>query len=453
MCLGKPGIDVAAEYTEPRKFPGGEFCPHFMLGVNGNPKTLEGKTVYIIMLPGPFKSPEELVQRAFLTARAAKENYARKVVLVATDMPHARQDRGPEEDEKAEGELNTLRAHMCQFKAGGIDQIITAHPHTSRIYSLAAVEYDLVPAELRGVDYPRDPRSVKIPYHVDPNEKAVQESGKKVVNVIGMHTILADYLLYHSSLAEKDSLADGGARLSLKAMDRGNREFVDALGDALFLPNIGRIYCNKVRKAKGDPNKVEVDIAEVRNLDSLDGKTEIYADDGLDTGGTMIKAARWSEEGNVCNLSGRGYGVPKDRIVYFTHAWLGGAGHNGIEERLSKELPTREFVTTNTRPYVGDTRALHHKFRRRVSILKLAALWGDAMRANELGHNLEERYSGFASQEEQHEFVAELFRIERDTRHFMVEPAETGRKTLKFTLREFAARKELAHTHTDNPSF
>ena len=137
-CLGVQDINLSHQFMDPRKFSGGEFCPRFTADITG-------KSVYILLIPSPYKTPEELVQRACITAVAAKENNAHKVVLVATDLPHARQDRGPAEDEIIKGEPTTIRWNARQFHAAGIDRVITMHEHSPRISGYFALEYGLIP--------------------------------------------------------------------------------------------------------------------------------------------------------------------------------------------------------------------------------------------------------------------------------------------------------------------
>lgn len=404
-CLGVRDINLTHQFMDPRKFSGGEFCPRFTIDITG-------KSVYVLLIPSPYKTPEELVQRACMVAVAAKENNAGKVVLITTDLPHARQDRGPSEDKNIEGELTTVRWNARQFQAAGIDKIITMHEHSPRIAGYFAQEYGLI-----------------IPGKIfDPDNPEIQALGRTVFQSISPHAFLADYLLHSSSLASE--LGDGES-LVLKAMDKGNQKFIDELYAALFLPGVSRVYCKKNRTIKNDPLSLGVEIVGVSaNFNSLEGKIELYADDGLDTGGTMLKAVEWSGQGNKCAALGKEYGKPKDRIVYFTHPWLVGEAHQIIQERLYKNLPAREFITTNTRPFIDDSQ--YYRFKSKSTVLRFAGLWADAILANELGQEVMSRYAGFSSEEEQHQFVAPLYALKRHSWHFLVE--ETQRKMREVTF-------------------
>ncbi len=421
-CLGVQDINLSHQFMDPRKFSGGEFCPRFTTDISG-------KSVYVLLLPSPYKTPEELVQRACVAAVAAKENNAAKVVLISTDLPHARQDRGPSEDKTIEGEPTTLRWNARQFQAAGIDKVITMHEHSPRIAGYFALEYGLIPPEKiseRARTLP--PAQYQVPQDVDMNDLEVQAAGRAVFQSIPPHAFLADYLRHSSSLSSKLGEGEG---IVLKAMDEGNKKFIDGLYEALFLPAVSRVYCKKKRSAKNDPNLVGVEIVGVSdNFDSLEGKLEVYADDGLDTGGTMLKAVEWSNQGNKCPATGKKYGKPRDRIVYFTHAWLGGEAHQIIQERLYKNLPTREFIMTNTRPFIDNSQ--YYRFKNKSTVLRFAGLWADAILANEMGHGLMNRYAGFSSEEEQHQFLAPLYALKRHSWHFLAE--ETQREMGEVTF-------------------
>ena len=250
----------------------------------------------------------------------------------------------------------------------------------------------------------------------DANNKEIQQAGKQVFKTISPHAILADYLLYNSSITGTKYLENGGEKIVLRAVDAGNAEFIEKLHKALFLENSSIIYCEKARTAKNDPDRVEIEIKKTtEKFKTLNGVLEIYADDGLDTGGTMIKSVKESEKGNISGK--KEYGKPEDRIIYFTHAWLAGRGYENVQRRLTEEIRAREFITTNTRPYIGDGQ--HHDFKTKTTVLRLAFLLGDAILANELGYDITKRYQDFETKEKQHEFLKELYVIKRHERHFM----------------------------------
>jgi len=436
--LGVRDLDLTYYSMDPRRFTVGEFCPKFIFKA-GQEETLRGKSVYIIVNPGPYKDQEGLVKRAEMVAEAARIHGARKIVLLATDLPHARQDRGPDEDPKAVGELNTVRLHARTFEVAGIEQIITTHPHSPRLAALYALEYGLTPKSLLPENMQNArPRDLRVPEHFDANDSEMQKLGLSVFKGINPYSILADYMLFHSWLAKTEEgqqfLKNDGAKLALKALDKGNRPGRDFLYDALFLPNAVKVNCDKARKAKNDPHKVEVPIVWVSdNFTTLDGMCEVLADDGADTCGTLIKSSRWSDEGNICATTGEPYGSPSERFVYFTHAWLGGESYQSVQAKLVKDLSAREFVTTNSRPYISDGQ--YYRFKAKSTVLRLAGLWADAILANEMGHDITTRYTGFESKEQQHEFLGRLYAIKRHSRHFMESGTGLEKREVSFALR------------------
>ena len=432
-CLGVAEPDLKYHFHDPRKFSGGEYCPRFAL-TNGGPRTLKGKSVYIILIPGPYKSSEDRVERACITAYAAKENGADKVVLLATDFPHARQDRGPAEDENALGEATTVRWRARQFQAAGIDQVITTHEHTSRIAAFFAIEYGLIPKDKLPQGIAEQLRYIKVPEHINASNPEIQQIGRQVFKSISPHAFLADYILYQSSIVGSEYLKDGGAKLALKAMDKGNRPFIDQLYASLFLPNCVRVYFDKKRKKKNDMKELETSVERTSdNFVSLDGMFEIFADDGLETGGSLIKSVEMSMQGNVCPKSGKSYGTPADRLAYWTHSWLGGDAFLMVQETLFKRVLAREIVTTETRPYINDGQ--YHRFKGKSTVLRFASLWADAIIANELGVDIMQRYTGFQTEPEQHDFISKLYKLKRHSRHFLVEDSEPEKRKLKFYLR------------------
>ncbi len=418
--LGCETEDIKYEFGDPRKFTGGEFCPKFVK--QGEPTNPVGKNVYIIVPPGPFKEPEALITRAAFQAFSAKDNGAKSVTLVRLESTHARQDRNSREDKKATGEPNSSQAIARIDYAMGVDKVITFHAHTPRLEAIYALEYGLIPKELVSKDAPKNSKDWKIPQHVDLNNEKIQKKGQTVFKSISPHAILADYVRFHSWLAKsekgKEYLENSGARLAIRAVDKGNRPFIDDFGNALFLDNLVRVYCDKARKSKNNPNEVEVAVLEVtKNLKSLEGMFEIYADDGADTFGTMLAALRWSDKGNVCIKTGKKYGSPEDRMVHFSHAWLGGSGYETIQDRIVKANIAREVTSTSSRPYIKTERIA--KFAKICSVLDIDPLMGDVIITDALGKDVMTRYVNFGSLKEQHNFLSPLYGVDRTAMHFM----------------------------------
>jgi phosphoribosylpyrophosphate synthetase len=419
-CLGERRVDLTHHHMDPRSFTVGEYCPRYSLD-NGGLTSLRGKSVWIPLIPSPYKSSEELMMRTCMNARAAKEEGAESVQILATDFPGARQDRGPQEDDKAKGELNTVRLYADLLKCAGVDKVMTTHAHAKRMSAIFAVAYGLVPNRLlpdEAHDLP--PQKLQFPHHVDTTNLDIQSLGKSVFKSISPHCLVADYLLHQSSLVGTPYLENDGSKLVLKIVDAGATPFGEGIARALYLDGVSTIYCRKAREKPNDPNNVDVEVEKVsKNFDTLEGKIEIIPDDGIDTAGTLLSSVRWSNGGNRCSETGNYYGIPEDRLVYATHAWFGGSSYLDYQARVAQELPLREFVGTNTRPYIGSDQ--YYKFKDHSSILRLAALWADAILATELGYDVTTRYQGFSCEEEQHEHLQDLYQVKRHSRHFMVD--------------------------------
>lgn len=443
-ALGRRGIDLTYEFVEPRKFSGGEFCPRISFEKTDS---YQGKHVYMPLIPGPYKSSEELMKRAYIEASGFKDEGAARVTLVPLDFPHGRQERGGTEDAKMRGTPNTVRLHARLLEASGVDRVITMHRHSARIDALFALEYGLVPQEMlpehlhgvRGRDFilPRD---------FDSKDERFQSLGNKVFRSISPHCFQADYLLHHSSLVDSKYLENGGEGVVTRVLDDGAEIYNMKLQKALFLPKSSSVKGKKVRDAPNDPTKLRVMIEAIsQGLETLEGKIELVFDDGCETAGSAIETAQGSDQGNVHQYKEgtktitHELGVPEDRIFSFTHAWLGGDGHQMIQKKMVQSLRAREFLTTNTRPYINDSQT--HKFKEKSTVLRFAGLWADAILADMMGHDVSSRYEDFESEEQQHTVVGSLYQLKRHSRHFMLDGGHQRHgadvdRVVRFMLRE-----------------
>jgi ribose-phosphate pyrophosphokinase len=79
-----------------------------------------------------------------ILARAAKDNSARKVILVEPDLFFSAQDRGPfrgegeenrslEDLKKFDGQAFTARLYAELLRTAGIDTVITVHNHSIKV--------------------------------------------------------------------------------------------------------------------------------------------------------------------------------------------------------------------------------------------------------------------------------------------------------------------------------
>lgn len=367
------------DVMDPKLFSSGEFGPVFIF--NGQ-KGLEGKTVYLIVSQGPFVTAQELAARTGIAADAAKYWGAKKVVVVSPDLAYSRADRGFKEDPdkklKGKGVTSAWQARLYQIS--GVDQVLTMHLHNKRLYDIYA--------EAFGVD-----------------------NGRKVLQSICPSAVLAHYLMKRSSL----SPVHEGENIVFVSCDEGCRGFVEATRKATGLVNSGILYLDKGREADNNPDAIIIDNPRLEGTDTLEGKTLIVPDDILDTGGTIINVMKWLWVTNP-ELS-HNLGIPKDAFLYATHAVMAGKAYADIQERIAKQLPmVKEFIVTDTRPYIADLR--DHRFKEKSTVLRMARLFGDAILKIHNAESPEEAYK-FDSFDELDRVMSPLYDIKRSSRHFL----------------------------------
>ena len=365
--------DIGA-VMDPRIFSGGEYSPKFRFENKKN-KNLKNKSVYIISTQGPFQNPQEMAMRTYMVAGTAKENGAKGVYLVATDLSYSRQDRGLDEDKKMMGEGNTAKLYADLLAKSGVDGVITLHSHNKKIKK----------------------------YYED----NFKDNDGKVFFDVWPYSLLAHYLLTKSSL----HIENNGENIVVVSPDKGARKFSEKLRDSLYLNNIGMLYLNKARKVPNKPEEITIDNPILENTDTLDGKTMIFPDDIIDTGGTMIKTVDWLNN----NQGSNELGTPKDYFFYFTHSVMSGRAYAGIQNRLSK-LNAKEFILTNTRPFISDNRSF--RFKRNSTVLRTARFFGDMILRHYRGENLEGAYD-FKSKTQLIKTMKKLYVIKRSSHHFM----------------------------------
>ena len=86
-----------ADLISMKTFMNTEFCPRFIsdeFDMDSIGQTLNGKTVVIVSTSSHTKSRQELAMSNLVIARTAKENGAKRVVLVEPDLFYSAQDRG-----------------------------------------------------------------------------------------------------------------------------------------------------------------------------------------------------------------------------------------------------------------------------------------------------------------------------------------------------------------------
>ena len=361
----------------PKVFSGGEFNPKFIF--ENDQKNLNGKTVYLISTQGPFQNPQDMAMRIFISARAAKENGAEKVVLVATDLSYSRQDRGVDEDpKKMLGEANTAKLYAELLNVSGVDETITIHVHNIRVKQ----------------------------YH-----NQIGGGDKKRIFDIWPASIVAHYLLTKSSLEIKNQ----GENIVIISPDSGAQPFVKKVKEHMFLKNASMLYLNKARKSPNNPKAVVIDNPKLAGADTLNGKTGILFDDIIDTGGTFLKIIDWL----LNTSSDHSLGMLEKMIVYFTHPVMAGKSYENIQNRISKKQKVMEFIVLNTRPFIVNNRTF--RFKKNSTVIRISNLFGDIIIRHSRGENLEKSYV-FKNKDEMILALEPLYKIFRSSRHFMKQP-------------------------------
>jgi len=374
-------IDIT-DTVEPSRFSGGEFRPRYRVD-------LHEKELALIASEGPWQVPIEMLARTCLMAYSAKKHHgAKKVTAVMTELPFDRQDKDPNKYEKVKQDAFTAEWMAKILHASGVDRILTMHMHSLDLYDIFEREY--------------------------------KKPGRDVIYDISPHFILAYYLMRQSSL----DISNGGEKVCFISPDQNARRFVKNLMNLMPLPNAVFVDFEKARDAPNNPDAV---VIKIQNLDELkrinftfEGKYPVFTDDKLDTGGTLIKTHNWIHE--KYPEFAHGLGLPAGMYYYFTHPVLKGKSFFEIQEKLVKELPAIEYITTNTRPYIGTEQG--YRFKERCTVLRFAALFADAI-LNCCEKNIHpDDYYKFDSFEELEKTIKEKGldqedHIKRSSRHLM----------------------------------
>jgi ribose-phosphate pyrophosphokinase len=323
MC-GQP--EEISDIISLKVYANTEFCPRFISDeqdlsqIGGQ---LLGKTI-IICSAATNHTRGSLAMRNLILARAAKDNGARKVILVEPDLYFSAQDRGPhrgpdeqnrsvEDLKKFDGQSFTARLYAELMKIAGVDVVVTVHNHSSKVQKLFSYLFNgefhnLLPAEL-----------------------------------------YADYIRYSDMVVSgKD-----GDNLVLCAPDHGAEPFMKAVYDSLGLPKTSRIIMEKVRDGE---RKVSMSLSKGSDLTlaQIEGKDIIVLDDMVRTGSTIVECCRLLRQGKP------------NRICFGVTHFLSSA-----EARENLNSPyIDEILTLNTIPAILN-RDSQGRLRKKLVVLKI----------------------------------------------------------------------------------
>lgn len=325
MC-GQP--EEISDIISLKVYANTEFCPRFISDENDVDHIgshLEGKSV-VICSAATNHTRGSLAMRNLVLARGAKDNGAKRVILVEPDLFFSAQDRGPhrgpdeasrsrDDLKKFDGQPFTAKLYGELLKQAGVDVVITVHNHSAKVQRLFS---ELFKGEFHNL-YPAE--------------------------------LYADYIKYSDMVVTgKD-----GDNLVLCSPDEGATPFMNAVWDSMGLAKCARIVMHKERTGE---RQVKMAIDPGRSggltLDRISGKDIIVLDDMVRTGSTIVECCRLLREGNPGKVC---FGV--------TH-FLSGA--EARENLNSKHID--EILTLNTIPSVLN-RDSQGRLRKKMTVLKI----------------------------------------------------------------------------------
>jgi ribose-phosphate pyrophosphokinase len=303
-----------------------EFCPRYISDegdLERIGRSLEGKTV-VICSAATSNSRGSLAMRTLMLARGAKDNGAKKVILVEPDLFFSAQDRGPH---RAEGEENRPLEDLKKFdgqpftaslyaellKLSGVDTVVTVHNHSSKVQRLFSKAF-----------------------------------GGQFFNLIP-EEVYANYLKF------SDMVVTGrdGDNLVLCAPDMGALPFVRQVLESLGLPGAACIIMEKSRTGERQVRMAVSDQSDVQ-LEDLAGKDVIILDDMVRTGSTVVECARLLREGN-----------PRKVVFGVTHFYSSPEGRENLNSPALDEI-----LSLNTIPSVLN-RDSQGRLRKKMVVLKI----------------------------------------------------------------------------------
>ncbi len=323
MC-GQP--EEISDIISLKVYANTEFCPRFISDENDISQIgtqLNGKTV-VICSAATNHTRGSLAMRNLILARAAKDNGAKKVILVEPDLYFSAQDRGPHRgpDEqkrpvvdvkKFDGQPFTARLYAELLKSAGVDVVITVHNHSAKVQKLFSYLFNgefhnLIPSDL-----------------------------------------YADYIRYSDMVVTgKD-----GDNLVLVAPDHGAEPFMKSVYESLGLAKTSRLIMEKVRNGE---RKVSMTISRESDLtlEDIKGKDIIVLDDMVRTGSTIVECCRLLRQGEPNKIC---FGV--------THFLSSAEARENLNSKFVDEI-----LTLNTIPAILN-RDSQGRLRKKLVVLKI----------------------------------------------------------------------------------
>ena len=324
-----------------KDFANTEFCPRFIFLQDDEHvgKSLEGKTAVIVSTCSGELTRNARAMRNFLITRAAKDNGAKRVILVEPDLFYSAQDRGPKQDpngkqrsfkdlKKFDGQPFSSRLYCELLKVAGVDTVMTVHNHSSAVAKMFSEKF-----------------------------------GKD--NFFN----LSPAKLYACFLADEETLLDPDSERGIVvcAPDNGSRPFVEEVYKYLneyiekkqmpLLPSprrqVGMLWMDKERVGERNVNMICHENSPMK-LEDIEGREVIVFDDMVRTGTTIAECCRRLKAARA------------RRVVFVvTHFYSSPEVKDNLNDSAIDAI-----VTTNTLPNILN-RDRQGRLRRKMLILKL----------------------------------------------------------------------------------
>lgn len=318
-------------------FANSEFCPRFIsdeASLDNIGDGLHGKTVVVVSTCCGGHSRNALAMRNCLVARAAKDNGARRVVLVEPDLFYSAQDRGPRPEhgepgfvrhtkdyKKFDGQCFSSQLYAQLLRASGVDVVVTVHNHSISVQRLFGREF--------GGEF----------YNLSPA------------------ALYADYLNGHGEGSTGSAFAD----FVICAPDDGAAPFVKqvfaelekASSNMLLKPQPQLLLMSKQRSGE---RRVAVAPAadSPTRLADIRGRHVVVCDDMVRTGSTIVECCTLLKDAGAARVM---------FVVTHFHS------SEEVKENLNSKA-IDEIVTTNTLPVILN-RDMQGRLRRKMLVLKI----------------------------------------------------------------------------------
>ncbi len=320
-----------------KRFANTEFCPRFISDENDMEHighSLDGKTIVIVSSCSGEHTRNARAMRTFLVARAAKDNGAKRVILVEPDLFYSAQDRGPRPEhghtvfqrtpqdyKKFDGQPFSSLLYAQLLKTSGVDDVLTVHNHSRSVQELFTKIFDghfynLSPASL----YANYLANHATTFHVTPEQGLVICAPDKGA------APFAREIFEHLTREASEHLMQGAPSLMLMDKERSGERKVKIVAHA------------------DSPTKLE----------DLAGREVVVCDDMVRTGGTIYECCKRLKEANVARI-----------IFVVTHFY----SSQEVKENLNDNV-IDDIITTNTLPNILN-RDMQGRLRRKMLVLKL----------------------------------------------------------------------------------